>query len=234
MSVDLYHPASFARQAQEFALWCELHETEQAPQLSQGHGLWLDEEGLALLSPVAPRPFRLTSQMFSNRQRGKSLLAQSCGLARGRGAPLEVLDAFAGFGLDGLSLAHLGCQVTAVEREPSIWLLLRQFIQDLGLPVTPLCADVRSILQDAKRQWDVIYLDPMFAPRTKRALPNLGLQHLQYVSGDLDVDVEACLRDSMQAARGRVVLKRRRKDKILGAPTYQLKGQAVRFDIYVC
>ena len=36
-----------------------------------------------------------------------------------------VLDAFAGFGVDGLTLAGLGADVTLVEKNVLVWLMLR-------------------------------------------------------------------------------------------------------------
>ena len=60
----------------------------------------------------------------------------------------------------------------------------------------------------------------------KRALPNLGLQHLQFISGKAEVDVEGCLAGALRVAKQRVVLKRRRKDPVSGTPSFQLKGQA--------
>ena len=73
------------------------------------------------------RRFYLTPQMFLKRERGQSLLAQACGLSkrhRESALGLTVLDPFAGFGLDAFVLAHLGCEVLAVEQERMIWLML--------------------------------------------------------------------------------------------------------------
>ena len=94
------------------------------------------------------------------------------------------------------------------------------------------CGDGRLWLADDTRRWDVVYLDPMFPARRKRALPNRGLQHLQVLAAEYPVDLEECLAQARSRAGRRVVVKRRLRDPKLGRPSHQLKGHAVRFDVY--
>jgi len=237
VTVNLYYAQAQAAQIEKYAHWCTFHRVEAPPILVDGCGLWFDDGGLALLSAAAPAPFYLTPQMFLKRQRGQSLLAQACGLSkrhRKSALGLTVLDPFAGFGLDAFVLAHLGCEVLAVEQERMIWLMLCDYAHILDIKADIICADAHDFLECRTAQWDVVYLDPMFEARQKRALPNLGLQHLQFISGKAEVDVEGCLAGALRVAKQRVVLKRRRKDPVSGTPSFQLKGQAVRFDVYVC
>ncbi len=81
--------------------------------------------------------------------------------------------------LDAFLLAHQGYHVTILENNPSVWLMMREFALDLGFDIETACTDAMSYLADSQAVWDIVYLDPMFPPRRKRALPNLGLQHLQ-------------------------------------------------------
>ena len=213
---------------------CEILEAAAPPQLSTGAALWLDDEGLMLLNAQLAQPLRLTSTMLERRLGGKSMLLRACGVGN-RGS--RVLDAFAGFGFDALTLMYQGFAVTAVERHPLVWLMLEDFAARLGIDLHSSCADSTSIMATSAQHWDIVYLDPMFPVRRKQALPNLALQHLQHLCGEVPaaapLDLEAGLELAQACALRRVVLKRRLKDPTLGKPSHQLKGQAVRFDIYV-
>jgi 16S rRNA (guanine1516-N2)-methyltransferase len=228
--IDLYHPPGAEDDAAALAPWCQLRVAAAPPRLPYGHALWLDESGLALIDAQFESVFRLSTSMLDARSRGKSLLLQSCGVGRGK---LSVLDPFAGFGLDALQLARAGCAVTAVESHPLVWLMLDDFTKRVGADVDLLHGDGMAVLLQARARWDVVYLDPMFGARRKRALPNRGLQHLQTLNGENEVDVGACLEQALDSAARRVVLKRRPKDPAHGAPSYQIRGKAVRFDVYV-
>jgi 16S rRNA (guanine1516-N2)-methyltransferase len=220
--------------APHYLEYCEIHEAAEPPRLTAGAALWLDEEGLMLSNAQLAQPLRLTSALLERRLRGKSMLLRACGTGS---SGSSVLDAFAGFGFDALTLCKQGFAVTAVERDPLVWLMLMEFAERLGIDLPGCCGDSVSIMASAARRWDIVYLDPMFPPRHKRALPNLALQHLQHLCSEspiaAPVGIEACLELAQACALRRVVLKRRLKDPTLGKPSHQLKGQAVRFDVYI-
>ena len=228
--ITLYYVPDCEIRARGFTPWCELQAVDTPPRLQTGHALWLDDAGLALLNADFAKPFRLTSDMLESRLQGSSLLSRACA---GERQSLSLLDPFGGFGLDAFLLAHQNYRVTILENNPSVWLMMREFALDLGLDIETACTDAMSFLADNREFWDVVYLDPMFPTRRKRALPNLGLQHLQSLTIEADIDLEACLVLATSRARLRVVLKRRLKDPVIGRPSHQLKGQAVRFDVYV-
>ncbi len=87
--------------------------------------------------------------------------------------------------------------------------------------------------QAAHGQWDIIYLDPMFPTRRKGALPKIDAQVLGLLQSDSDLDAEQLLSKALQIAGKRVVMKRRLKDPKMLNPNQQLKGNKVRFDIYL-
>lgn len=165
------------------------------------------------------------------RQGRKLALAKACG-AR---PALHVLDAMAGFGLDGITLAALGCNVVMVERDPRLFVLLEDALAraraELALPGAVECreADVNDVL--AGSAFDTVYLDPMFPPRDKHALPRRSAQLLTQLAGPPD-DLPELIAHAQAAARSRVVLKRRRHDATLGAPAWRILGRSVRFDVY--
>ena len=217
--------------AEIYTEWCELRQVEE-PMPVDVPSLYLDYQGIALCSPGNRRPFRLAEQNLHRRSVGarKGELARACGLNQG---DLSILDACAGFGTDGLTLSMLGCPVTLVEREPLIWILLRDFARSFD-NADVIFMDCRELLSlDAT--WDVVYLDPMFPERKKKALPNQGLQHLRYLTQDAraDADLAELIQLGLSCANNRVVVKRRLKDPMVEGVNFQIKGKSVRFDIYL-
>ncbi len=221
-----------------YAELCELRQADQAPSIQQGVAVWLDDEGLQLINAAVMPPLRLRDKELQQRWRGGSLLAQACGVKRGGHS---VLDPFAGFGLDALTLVHGGNEVSAGEKHPLVWLMQTEFAQRMQLALDSALTDAVAFMRQTERQWDIVYLDPMFPARRKRALPNLALQHLQQLTLSSDqsaqtepgADIELYLSLAKAHAQRRVVLKRRVKDPTIGQPAHQLSGQAVRFDVYL-
>lgn len=166
------------------------------------------------------------------RQGRKLSLAKACG-AR---PALHILDAMAGFGLDGITLAALGCNVVMVERDPRLFALLEDALArarvELKLSGDVECreGDVNDVL-DGGCTFDTVYLDPMFPPRDKNALPRRSAQLLTQLVGPPD-DLPRLIARARAAARLRVVLKRRRHDATLAAPDWRILGRSVRFDVY--
>ncbi|MFK7914053.1 MAG: class I SAM-dependent methyltransferase [Pseudomonadales bacterium] len=192
-----------------------------------------DREGVSV--PVADIQRRAVRQ---------SELAKACGLATG-GRP-TVLDGTGGWGLDALCLARLGASVTIVERLPPMWALIRDLLECSGATDVALhCADLWEWLPRQSQRFDVIYLDPMFAPRKKSAAPNKRLQYLADLvraleplataAGNTDPvqETQRWLQQCRQVASKRIVIKRRRHDPPLAvAPTWQIKGRSVRYDVF--
>jgi 16S rRNA (guanine1516-N2)-methyltransferase len=157
-------------------------------------------------------------------------LARACGITRDF-RPM-VLDAMAGWGIDGLVLASRGCRVTLVERHPLVSALEEDLVRRIGLAqVTCRYGDAFEAL-DEPSGYDVVYLDPMFPERTKGALPGKRLQVLAALVQADERPLALWLQYAQRAARHRVVLKRRSKDPVTGAPDWQIRGRTVRFDVY--
>src|SRR5262245_52691684 len=175
----------------------------------------------------------VTTTDVARRLRGaKGGLARACGAKPG----LRVLDAMAGFGIDGLVLTTLGCRVHMVERSPVVFTLLEDLVCHWVSETRGVCPDIElgdGLAHFDAAPWDVIYLDPMFAARAKTALPNKRLQYLSQVLAEADQTIdEEVVRRARRAAMGRVVLKRRLRDPLLAAPDWQITGKTVRFDVY--
>ena len=167
------------------------------------------------------------------RQGRRLALAKACGVGRER---IRVLDAMAGFGLDGITLACLGCDVVMVERNPALAELLRDAIArthaeiDVTGSIEARHGDARDVLAEAQA-FDCIYFDPMFPERDKTALPRRSVQMLAQLVGPADDDLSDLIDVALPLATRRVVVKRRRLDRAPAAD-WQIVGRSVRFDVY--
>lgn len=171
------------------------------------------------------------------------------------GVPLQVLDATAGLGRDALVLAHLGCHVQLLERSAVLHAMLGEGLRQAeaaqlaaaAAGVPSLAALRRLSLRHAEArdcfaaialgqqpQPDVIYLDPMFPPRSGSAKAKKDIAALHGLLGS-ESDLAGLLRAALPCARYRVVLKRpqARLDADLPAPTLWLESKAACFAVYV-
>lgn len=160
----------------------------------------------------------------------------------------QVLDATAGLGGDAFVLACLGCSVTLLERSPIAHALLSDGLRRAAAFAAQEDQELAEIvgrmqlLKGDSIAWlqkqsapvaDVIYLDPMFPERQKKAAVKKNMQALHVVVGQ-DEDEAELMGAAEQRARFRLVVKRSRLAPQISAtrPSYQLQGKACRYDIY--
>jgi 16S rRNA (guanine1516-N2)-methyltransferase len=171
-------------------------------------------------------------------------IAKAVGLKSG--ANPYVIDATAGLGRDAFVLASLGSRVTLLERSAVAAALLEDGL--VRAARDPDAAEVvaRMTLRrgdaveslaamDETERPDVIYLDPMYPPRTKSAQVKKEMRALQTVVGRAD-DGADLLRMALRAAKQRVVVKRPAWAESLlptTAPTVVFATKKHRFDVYV-
>ncbi|WP_252176911.1 class I SAM-dependent methyltransferase [Endozoicomonas sp. 4G] len=170
-------------------------------------------------------------------------IAKAVGL--NKGAKPHVLDATGGLGRDAFVLASLGCRVTIIERSPVIAALLEDGIRRAmaDLEVSEIAGRMQLIKEDSRRsmesslsagkQFDVVYLDPMFPHKEKSAQVKKEMKIFQELLS-ADSDADELLEPALKLARYRVVIKRPRLAPELGnaSPTYKLEGKACRYDIH--
>ena len=219
------HGASIAELTPEWPDF-ELHSEDDKA------GVWprlvLLDHRLALC--LAPAGTIWSPPVFDRRRISRqSLLARATGVVTN--SSLVVLDAMAGWGSDGLELASLGASVTMVEAAPEVWSLLRQRVTDSEIPLAALhFADSWSLIEQTG--WDVILLDPMFPERGRKGLAKLPMQTLKQVACEDDRPLAEWVAHALRHTRSRVVLKRRRTEKVIGKPDWRIEGRSIRFDVY--
>lgn len=156
-----------------------------------------------------------------------------------------VFDATAGMGRDSFILQCAGCSVYMFERNPVIWLLLRDALtraasssifKDLpnGLPSLMPCGEACCYQGDVVP--DVIYYDPMFPDRKKSALVKKEMRIFKALIG-ADEDIESTLLALIRMAKHKVILKRPQTAAPISfqdvKPIGSVEGGACRFDIYM-
>lgn len=238
---------------------CDFYTAVDPKMLSSDYiALLFDAEGvsLQLCGKKVPGPVRADfvagklgyrRQPHIKSQQGLPDIAKAVGVKKS--TVLSVLDVTAGMGQDAFILADLGCQVTLLERSPLVFTLLSdavarankvaatsdaELLQTLGR-MQLLCADGLNYLRNfhAEQKPAVIYIDPMFPEKTKSALANKTMQVFHSVVG-ADADSDQLLELALATAEYRVVVKRPLRADFLAQrqPSLQVKGKAVRFDVY--
>ncbi len=175
-------------------------------------------------SPWRPEPVE------ARKVRRDSLLARAVGVHSD--TQIEVLDAMAGWGGDGLELVAIGARVNLVEASPIVHALLVERAMASALQPTSIqCADAWGVI--ASGLWDVIVLDPMFPERGRKGLAKRPMQILQQLATPDLRTLAEWVEHALQHVRSRVVVKRRRTETVHGKPAWQVGGTTVRFDVYV-
>ena len=156
----------------------------------------------------------------------------------------HILDTTAGWGLDGLILAHQGQFVTWLEKEPLIHAILNYSLAQFKarpenakiaerLALLPINATeyLRTLPDDAK--FDCILIDPMFPEHKSSAKASKPMQILQALTENQEIDT--CIDLAMQKASKRVVIKRPLKAPALTARKTDMCywEKTIRFDVYL-
>lgn len=179
--------------------------------------------------------YRLAHRSFK-----KELIAKACGLKSLKNP--TVLDTTAGLGKDAFMLASFNCQLTLLERHHIVAALLADGL--MRAAQDPAIAEIISRMQlvkiDAKqyctehlKQFDVVYLDPMFPAKTTSALAKKEMQIFQELI--IDNDTDELFELAKTCAKSRVVVKRPLQSGFLKneKPDIMFKGKGHRFDVYL-
>ncbi|HET8700481.1 MAG TPA: class I SAM-dependent methyltransferase [Nitrococcus sp.] len=217
-------------------------------------GLYLacSTEGLWLRLRTGRRELAIRAELGSGRQayraeraspRGEAI-ARACGLPRH--GSRHVVDATAGLGRDAHVLAQLGARVMLIEHSPVIFALLADAFDRAARHMqVPSWLERMHLIEADAAAWlsacvpqerpAVVYLDPMYPRRAKRAAPSKEMQVLQALLGTAGDETDSLLQAALRAASDRVVVKRPRHAEPLAGqrPDYQIPGRSTRFDVYL-
>lgn len=211
--------------------------------LPEGLELRRDEQGLALVADgVELRGdfARMLPRLRPDRL-SKELLVRA---ARVRGVEKPVaVDATAGLGEDSLLLAAAGFSVVLYERDAVIAALLEDALAralddsrlaDVASRMTLVKGDSARLLAGMDISPDVVFLDPMFPERRRKAATNKKLQLFHRLERPCDNETEL-LQAAMATYPRKVVVKRPLKGPYLAGvkPSSSLMGKVVRYDIVV-
>ncbi|AYO55335.1 class I SAM-dependent methyltransferase [Acinetobacter wuhouensis] len=178
------------------------------------------------------------------------MIARACNISE----KPSLIDATAGLGHDTLLMAHLGANVTLIERHPILFTLLEDskkqaesdpFLSKVVSRIHLVFSDSNAYLQqhiDEHKTVDVVYLDPMFPQRDqnqqaikKQAQVKKQMQLLHMLlPEDGEMDLGDHLLVLAQQIAKRVVVKRPRLAIFLNdqSTDHQWLGDACRFDAY--
>ena len=232
MKMELYYEQGLSGETERFQEFCTLHEYRSTEDFAGKRALFLSRKGLGLITPGFGMPLYIKENKKSEKPFRSNLVRACIPKEKRFSGNYSILDAFSGFGSDTMTLALTNNPVTSLERDPLVWLMLREKV--LGLSnVDVICRDCLVFMQQQSTCWDTIYLDPMFYQSRKKALPSLELQHLRTLFAGIPADIPEALKIARKSARERVVVKRKIKDPQIDAPNFSISGKMVRFDVYM-
>ncbi len=163
----------------------------------------------------------------------KELFARAIGI-KGAHKP-SVLDLTGGLLGDTLLFLAAGCEVTTLERNPLVGFLIKSALENARHPLLSrwqfLPVDAESFLSQGKIP-EVIFFDPMFEDANAKASPKKEMRIFRNIlSGD--ADAEDVLKKAILSGAKRIVVKRPRLSKELGAgKPVQFEGKSTRYDVY--
>lgn len=196
-----------------------------------------------------PLQLAVETQKFVNQQRSFPAPKQGAiNQAIGR-KHKSVIDATGGWGGDALLLCSQGYEVTIIERNPLMALLLKDAMQRSPLTAwaSRVGASLPSVIEaDAIRffrdsnnasllEKSCAYLDPMFPPKAKAsAAVNKNIKFLQFLVGR-DSDATEMAEAAISSPVSRVVIKRPHHAKPLAQETKErFSSKLVHYDVYLC
>lgn len=155
-----------------------------------------------------------------------------------------VIDATGGWGGDALLMCLQGYQVTIVERQAVMALLLSEafarlaisdwFIDNGVSAPRVINANAFDVFNQKELNADCVYLDPMFpAKRKKSAAVNKQMQLLHELVGE-DADAAEVLAAALDNNFARVAVKRPHyAESLLRSPDTQFSSKLVHYDVYL-
>ncbi len=151
---------------------------------------------------------------------------------------MNVIDATAGWGRDAALLACFGANVTMLERNPIMQVLLEDALKRQSpsdrqqISIQLVKHEAKQYIAELTNSIDLIYIDPMHPSRQKSALVKKDLQLLQQMIGP-DEDATELIELALNSPCKRVVVKWPVNQPPLLPPILSWSGKTVRYDCYI-
>ena len=228
---------------------CELMLYSDMETMNLNTALILDADGLwvhtQLFKPLNLKAFYAEFILKRQKQLKQELLLQTINLKIDD--VIKVLDLTAGLGRDSLIMALYGYQVTMLENNPYLALILAYLCNEyqayFNLNLKVIYTDNQEFLKNSQQKYDVIYCDPMFQDG-KQALAKKNMQLIDIFLGltaNIQQNEEVNSANWFQLCKincsKKIIVKRDNKQAFLFAnlkPTYSKTGKTIRFDVYQC
>lgn len=160
------------------------------------------------------------------------LLAKACSLSKGK----KILDLTMGLANDSLKLIYFGAHVTAVEKQPMIFALVRDALDrfEQALELQLVAADVLTQSASFFKDFDVFYMDPMFHLEKRTALPKKKMQFLADIIGKNTDEEFSAVFKVLQNYKKRIVIKRHPDAPhfLSLKPKNIYAGKKIRFEVF--
>ncbi|MBT7610541.1 MAG: class I SAM-dependent methyltransferase [Bacteriovoracaceae bacterium] len=153
---------------------------------------------------------------------------------------IKILDGSLGTGKDAMLLLSFGARVRGIERNPIVYLLLKDayhlalkgrekhFLKENFSLELSASHNVKLSQDDDQ---SVFYFDPMFKKMRNKSKSKKEMEIFKYLVG-IDDDYQDVLTWAMEQKFSRVVLKRSIHDDKYLKPTASYTGNTVRYDMY--
>ncbi|WP_343182522.1 class I SAM-dependent methyltransferase [Buchnera aphidicola] len=157
---------------------------------------------------------------------------------------INILDATAGLGKDAFILFSHGYNITMIERNPILSILLEDGLKRgfkdkmIGTLIKKkmklIYASSININQMNLQKPDVIYIDPMFPSYKQKSLPKKNIKIIKKIVGS-DLDSINLFHECMKFSVYKIVVKRPKTSSYISChkPSYSIKTKKYRFDIYI-
>jgi 16S rRNA (guanine1516-N2)-methyltransferase len=219
-------------------------------QVNSDYSLVLTHDGLYLLTPqFKPFNLRIFYEEFIHQRQpsiSRELLIQTVKL-KTPNQTKTALDLTAGLGRDALLLALAGFEVSLIENNPYLGIILEYLTQviapQFNLVMRVFTQNNYDYLSNLNHNYAIIYFDPMF----NDGKSSLAKKDMQIISGLIkfnqkistvidysDIDV---FNLATTKCEQRIIVKRDNKQAKLvqkPLPNYSKQGKTIRFDVYLC
>lgn len=163
-------------------------------------------------------------------------------LVKALGSGSTVLDLTAGTLKDSFYMASLGFQVTALERSPTVYLLLMSALEDLSKDsdvykfiierINIVYSEAEYYFNQITEKPDIIYFDPMFPDKKKQALSQKSMQLFKALLPADETENKKIATKAAEMAKKRLVTKRPlHAEALTPIVTQRYIGKSIRYDM---